>query len=94
MNFTLPILLESVSFEDDYEGDFVTRRSIIWTLSFVMKLNFYGPISKQGVIKRVVATAFKDSSLSQTQQIITTTADPVAANVTDNYTYISNFEDF
>jgi len=90
----LPILLDSVTFEDDYEGDFVTRRSITWTLSFTMKLNFYGPVSRQGIIKKVVATAFNDTALSQKQQIITTTADPVSANITDSYTYTSNFEDF
>ena len=33
----IPLVLNSVTSEDTYEGDFATRRSIIWTLSFVMK---------------------------------------------------------
>ena len=33
----IPLILNSVTSEDTYEGDFATRRSIIWTLSFTMK---------------------------------------------------------
>ena len=37
----LPIILDSVAYDDEYEGDFTQRRAIIWTLSFTLKLNFY-----------------------------------------------------
>ena len=37
----IPLVLNSVSSEDTYEGDFATRRSIIWTLSFTMKGYLY-----------------------------------------------------
>jgi hypothetical protein len=90
----LPIILNSLGFEDDYEGDLTTRRSIIWTLSFVMKLNFYGPVSKQGVIKKTTSNIFNDKELTSQQQIITVQPDPVTANVTDSFGYIENFEDF
>ena len=89
----LPILLNSIGFEDDYEGDFVTRRSVMWTLGFTVKLNFYGPVNKQGVIKRVLTNTFNDLTSAQIQKI-TVETDPATANVTDTYTYISNFEDF
>jgi hypothetical protein len=90
----LPIILNSIGFEDDYEGDLTTRRSIIWTLSFVLKLNFYGPVSKQGVIKKTTSNIFNDRELTSQQQIITVQPDPVTANVTDSFGYIENFEDF
>jgi hypothetical protein len=90
----LPIILSSIGFEDDYEGDLTTRRSIIWTLSFVMKLNFYGPVSKQGIIKKTTSNIFNDAELTSQQQIITVQPDPVTANVTDSFGYIENFEDF
>ena len=90
----LPIILSSIGFEDDYEGDLTTRRSIIWTLSFVMKLNFYGPVSKQGIIKKTTSNIFNDKELTSQQQIITVQPDPVTANVTDSFGYIENFEDF
>ena len=90
----LPIILSSIGFEDDYEGDLTTRRSIIWTLSFVMKLNFYGPVNKQGIIKKTTSNIFNDAELTSQQQIITVQPDPVTANVTDSFGYIENFEDF
>jgi hypothetical protein len=90
----LPIILDTVSFEDNYEGDFDDRRTIIWTLSFTMKLNFYGPVSKQGIIKKTTSNIFNDAELTSQQQIITVQPDPVTANVTDSFGYIENFEDF
>lgn len=90
----LPILLNSMGFEDDYEGDFSTRRAITWTLSFTMKLNFYGPVVKQGVIKSVIASTFSNSELTDQQQKITVSTTPNTALPTDTYNYTENFEDF
>jgi hypothetical protein len=48
----IPIVLQSVTTEDTYEGDFETRRALIHTLSFVMKTYIYGPvISRSNIIK-------------------------------------------
>ena len=92
----LPILLNSIGFEDDYEGDMTTRRAIIWTLSFVMKLNFYGPINKQGIINRVVANSFRDPSLSNQIQTIVVDGSSNTANsiLAGNVVYVNTFEDF
>jgi hypothetical protein len=90
----LPILLNTIGFEDDYEGDFVTRRSVMWTLGFTVKLNFYGPVNKQGVIKKVITNTFNSPDLTNQQQKITVQPDSPTANVTDSYGYIENFEDF
>lgn len=49
----VPIVLNSVSFEDTYEGDFVSRRAIIYTLEFTMNLKFYGPVSDRNIIQEV-----------------------------------------
>ena len=48
----IPLVLQSVSYEDAYEGDFETRRAIIWTLDFIAKGYIYGPVRKTGVITR------------------------------------------
>ena len=37
----VPLTLNSVSFSDDYDGTLEQRRSIIYTLDFMMKINFY-----------------------------------------------------
>lgn len=39
----VPIVLNAVSSEDTYEGNFEERRAIIWTLSFTMKGYIFGP---------------------------------------------------
>jgi hypothetical protein len=89
----LPILLNSIGFEDDYEGDMTTRRSIIWTMNFIMKLNFYGPINKQGIIKRVNSSIYNDPDLNTKLQAIKSTTSANALP-TSTYTYIDTFEDF
>ena len=48
----VPTVLNTVSIEDTYEGDFNTRRALIYTFDFTVKAQFYGPTRRQGVIKR------------------------------------------
>jgi hypothetical protein len=92
----LPILLNSIGFQDEYEGDMTTRRAIIWTLSFTMKLNFYGPVSKQGIINRVVANTFRNSDLTNQLQSISVSGSNNTGNaiLAGNVSYIDTFIDF
>ena len=46
-----PIVLNSVNIEDTYEGDFLTRRALIWNLDFTIQGYFFGPVSTTGLIK-------------------------------------------
>ena len=47
----IPLVLISVSSEDTYDGDFETRRALIWTLDFTMKCYLFGPVKTKKVIK-------------------------------------------
>ena len=51
----IPIVLDNISFQDDYEGDFATRRALIYTLNFTAKTYLFGPVSdsSEGLIKKV-----------------------------------------
>jgi hypothetical protein len=49
----IPFVLNSVDLAEDYEGDFASRRSIIYTLEFTTKLRFYHGISEGAIIKHV-----------------------------------------
>jgi len=49
----IPIILNSVSTEDTYEGDFITRRALIHTLTFTVKGHIYGRTPDQGIIREV-----------------------------------------
>ena len=55
-----PVVLQDVSIEDTYEGDFDTRRALIYNLNFSMKAYIYGPVFSQGVIKRAITNLFDD----------------------------------
>ena len=52
ISLDVPTVLNSFSTEDSYEGDMLTRRTIIHTLTFTMKGYFFGPIRHAGIIKR------------------------------------------
>ena len=49
----IPITLEGIQMDDNYEGDFLTRRALIYTLNFTCKAYLYGPINPttDGLIK-------------------------------------------
>ena len=52
----LPIILESIDFTDDYEGDYSTRRFIYYTLRFTVKTYMYGPVAANDIIRKSIAT--------------------------------------
>lgn len=94
----LPIVLNDISYDDQYEGDFLTRRAIMYTLNFTMKLNFYGPITPQGVIRTAKVNTFDDDALSNQISKYTVTPTPFGSNQGNvagfNETITENFEDF
>ena len=50
----VPVVLDNVSFTDDYEGDFSERRALIYTLTFTAKTYLFGPVpdASGGLIKK------------------------------------------
>lgn len=57
MVMDIPIVLNSIDSTDTYEGNFDTRRALIWTLNFTLKGYLFGPVKKQGVIKTAIVNA-------------------------------------
>lgn len=51
LKMDIPLVLISVSSDDTYDGDFETRRALIWTLDFTMKCYLFGPIKNKKIIK-------------------------------------------
>jgi len=60
LKMDIPLVLVSVSSDDTYDGDFETRRALIWTLDFTMKGYFYGPIKNKKIIKFANVNFFID----------------------------------
>jgi hypothetical protein len=53
VNLDLPIILNSVVTDDNYEGSFDGRRVIVWTLDFTLKGNLFGYMSgSSGIINK------------------------------------------
>ena len=52
----IPIILNSISSQDQYEGNFTERRVLTWTLSFTLKGYLYGPTKKSKLIKLAETT--------------------------------------
>lgn len=90
----LPILLDSVMYEDNFEGDLPSRRTIVWTMSFTMKLNFYGPVSRQGIIRTVKANTYSDTNFANLEQKYTVTTDPSTVMPGNTFVFLETFEDF
>ena len=80
----IPLVLNSVSSEDTYEGDFATRRSIIWTLSFVMKGFLYPSVTDNA---KVITSSVVDTHLMSEA----TAADPVYIVAEDSTPYAQNY---
>ena len=59
----IKVVLDSIGYEDNTTGTFADRQSIVWTLSFTMKLNFYGHISDQGIIRKAIASVFQNPDM-------------------------------
>ena len=49
----VPVVLNTINYEDNYSGDFSTRRAVIYNLNFTAKTYLYGPMSSQNVITKV-----------------------------------------
>ncbi len=91
----VPLTLNSVTVEDSYEGAIEQRRTIVYTLSFNMNVNFYGEVG-EGKIIRSTTTDFgvigPNNTLVKYNRVITE-PDPIDANPDDDYGFSVTFED-
>jgi len=90
----LQIVLDSINYEDDYAGDYMQRRSIVWTLNFTLGLNLYGPVEQQGIIRSAIANTYTDIEQPTYQQKYQVTTNPDTAAVTDDWDYVEQFDEF
>ena len=83
----VPIVLNSASQSDEYEGELATRRTIIWTLSFLLK-GFVYPDVKSGTLIKSIEVNFRipgdgDSDVQDLEQefiVLETTKDTLATS--------------
>lgn len=68
-NRDVPIVLNDISFSDEFEGGFEDRRVIEYTLSFTMKTYFFGPVYTGNIIRNVIERTY----INEGQNNFTTT---------------------
>ena len=83
----VPIILNSIAYEDDYQGDFTTRRALIYTLSFTAKFYLYGPVTSSKVIKTVQVDQYTDlqDTSPKREQRYKVTPKPETAEADDDF---------
>ena len=86
----VPIILNSVSVQDDYDGDFQTRRFVTHSLNFQMKMNLFGPISNNDVIQTSSINIGQNENFSNPNRIFTAEGDVTTATV-DNESWLNGF---
>jgi hypothetical protein len=80
----IKIVLNDVGYEDNTAGSFADRQSIVWTLNFTLKLNFYGYTGTQGIIRKTISELYQNIDLTgpRSQQIFTIASSTATATAT------------
>lgn len=84
----VPIILNSITHQDTYEGSFEERRAMIWTLTFTLKGWLYGPTKKSKLIKyaettfRLPETVATGNTTNTTNTVVVATKPGLTANGT------------
>ena len=93
----VPITLNSVDYQDTYDGAFTQRRAVNYTLNFTAKTYLYGPIYSSKVIKETQTDLYSDTTGSPTrEERIVVVPNPTSADADDDFgftTTISTYTD-
>jgi hypothetical protein len=88
----VPIILNTVSILDEYEGDYETRRVLTYTLDFTMKMTFYSGVGNQAIIKTVEVDWFNQANYSEKYEGVNYKVNPKTAAETDSHTIVTTFD--
>jgi len=61
MKLDVPIVFNSITYDDSHEGDPESTRSIIWTLNFTAKGYLFGPIGNIRPIRKATANVYDNT---------------------------------
>jgi hypothetical protein len=78
----IKITLDNIGYDDLYEGPFAERQSIMWTLNFTMRLNFFGFVSNENIIKEAIVKTYDDTDSSNIKSYSQITASVATTNAT------------
>ena len=92
----VPIILNSVNYEDTYDGNFERRRAVIYTLGFTAKTYLFGPASTQKVIKETQTDLYTDTDTTNKarEMRIVVTPSPTTADADDDFGFTTTISDY
>ena len=92
----IPIVLNSVTYEDTYNGDFSQRRAVIYTLGFTAKTYLFGPASTQKVIKQTQSDVYTDTDTTNKarEERIIVVPNPTSADADDDFGFTTTIQNF
>ena len=76
----IPVILENITMQDDYEGDFESRRVLLYTLRFTAKTYLFGPVSdaSKDIITKSTLNYLTGTDTSNAQRNLTYSVVPRA----------------
>ena len=90
----IPIVMNSLTTQDTYEGDFFTRRALIHTLSFTVLGFVYGPTSNINLIREVdVNVGAQIPNPAEANLNIDVKPDPLNADADDDFGFTTTLTD-
>ena len=98
----IAIVLNGVGYNDDYEGDYSQRRTLIWTLNFTVKTYLFGPVDAQRDIRKVTLdyrtdTVRRPAELRYSSEVASTATPPIPRDdidpKVDDYKVVETYED-
>ena len=91
----VPIILNNVNYEDNYDGAYTQRRAVTYTLGFTAKTYLYGPVYSQRVIKETQADMYTDTTgTEKREERIIVVPDPTTANADDDFGFTTTINTF
>ncbi len=92
----VPIVLNSVNYEDSYNGDYTTRRAVIYTLTFTAKTYLFGPAQTQKVVKTVQSNLYSDTDRNNKarEERIVIVPNPTSADADDDFGFTTTIESY
>ena len=92
----VPIVLNSINYEDSYDGSYTTRRAVIYTMNFTAKTYLFGPDQTQKTIKTVQVDMYSDNDTTNKarEERITVQPNPTTADFDDDFGFTTTIENF
>ena len=91
-----PVVLNTISYDDDYEGDYTTRRTLIYTITFTCKTYIGTSLDgEEELIRKAIVDTSTDNKTSAPREMrYTVEPDPITSDPDDDFGFNELFSTF